>query len=1079
MLDLKQAIAQFGAEAKAKLANPSAAGEPEDQLRAPLEGLFADLAELCGFQRAWLAAVGESSLSTLQTRPDYAITLRNVLVGYVEIKAPGKGADPRRYKGHDKEQWEKLQSLPNLLYTDGNSFSLWQNGDLVGSIVNLQGDVESSGAKLAAPLELVARFDNFLRWEPIPPKSAAELAKVSARLCRLLRDEVTEQLAEKSPALTALAADWRKLLFPEANDQQFADGYAQAVTFGLLMARSSNIRLADGLDQVGKQLGKTNSLIGAALRLLTDEVGNETTLKTSLGALVRVLDAVNWAAISKGSPDAWLYFYEDFLAVYDNALRKLTGSYYTPPEVVGPMIRLVDEVLRRHFDRGAGLASADVTLADPAVGTGTFLLGILRQIAASVEADQGAGAVGQAVEAAIDRLVAFEMQLGPFAVAQLRVNAELIELIGKPPRAAPRMFVTDTLANPYAEVETLGSWYGKISESRRQANEIKRKEPITVVIGNPPYKEKAKGRGGWIEEGTYAGGRDPLLNKWIPPAEWGVGAHAKHLRNLYVYFWRWATWRVFDHDPGHDSGIVCFITVAGLLNGPGFQAMRDYLRRKADRIWVIDCSPEGHQPDVPTRIFQGVQQPVCIVLAARSKQKGADKPAAVKYAVLPAGKREEKFAALARLKLGSRIWQDCSTDWRAPFLPAATGKWASYLALDDLFTYNGSGVMPGRTWIIAPDAESLRLRWRKLTRAKTELKQALFVPHLNHGELGDRHVNREVKKGLPGFPDNPTPIAEARGECLPPVPYAFRSFDRQWIIPDNRVINRPNPELWRSRGKRQLYLTAPSDRAPTSGPAITFTTLIPDLHHYNGRGGRVFPLWRDSAATEPNVSPKLLECLTKKLKLPVTAEDFLAYLAAVMAHPAYTARFKSDLAQPGLRVPVTLDPKLFMKAVATGRRVIWLHTFGERFADPKAGRPKAPPRMTKGQPPVIPREGSISNDPDSMPDEIGYDAAKRRLLVGKGFVENVPAAVWQYEVSGKRVLTQWFSYRQKNRQRPIIGDRRPPSILGDIQPDGWLAEYTTELLNVLHVLTLLVELEPDQAKLLEAIREGRTLESRR
>ena len=140
------------------------------------------------------------------------------------IKAPGKGADPRRYKGHDQEQWEKLQSLPNLMYTDGNAFSLWQ----IGELVELQGDIETSGAKLAAPPELVARFDNFLRWEPIPPKSAAELANVSARLCRLLRDEVTEQLAERSPALTALAADWRKLLFPEANDQQFADGYAQA-----------------------------------------------------------------------------------------------------------------------------------------------------------------------------------------------------------------------------------------------------------------------------------------------------------------------------------------------------------------------------------------------------------------------------------------------------------------------------------------------------------------------------------------------------------------------------------------------------------------------------------------------------------------------------------------------------------------------------------------------------------------------------------------------------------------------------------------------------------------------------------
>ncbi len=126
-------------------------GEPEDQLRAPLECLFADLAEICGFKREWLTAVGESSLTTLKTRPDYAITLRTVLVGFVEVKAPGKGADPRRFKGHDKEQWEKLQSLPNLMYTDGNSFSLWQNGELVGSIVVLSGDIETSGTNFRDP----------------------------------------------------------------------------------------------------------------------------------------------------------------------------------------------------------------------------------------------------------------------------------------------------------------------------------------------------------------------------------------------------------------------------------------------------------------------------------------------------------------------------------------------------------------------------------------------------------------------------------------------------------------------------------------------------------------------------------------------------------------------------------------------------------------------------------------------------------------------------------------------------------------------------------------------------------------
>jgi hypothetical protein len=110
-----------------------------------------------------------------------------------------------------------------------------------------------------------------------------------------------------------------------------------------------------------------------------------------------------------------------------------------------------------------------------------------------------------------------------------------------------------------------------------------------------------------------------------------------------------------------------------------------------------------------------------------------------------------------------------------------------------------------------------------------------------------------------------------------------------------------------------------------------------------------------------------------------------------------------------------------------------------------------------------------------MPDSIDYDEAKRRLLVGHGYVDGVPPQVWNYEVSGKQVLRQWFSYRKANRERPIIGDRRQPSKLGDIQPDHWLAEYTTELINVLNVLGCLVDLEQAQADLLEQICSGQTI----
>jgi len=125
--------------------------------------------------------------------------------------------------------------------------------------------------------------------------------------------------------------------------------------------------------------------------------------------------------------------------------------------------------------------------------------------------------------------------------------------------------------------------------------------------------------------------------------------------------------------------------------------MRDDLRRSCREIWVLDCSPEGHQPHVPTRIFQGVQQPVCIVLAARTLMPAEASPARVRFRALPEGPREDKFAALSKLSLSDTDWTDCPTGWRDPFLPASTGAWRDFTALDDLFVYNGSGVMPGRT----------------------------------------------------------------------------------------------------------------------------------------------------------------------------------------------------------------------------------------------------------------------------------------------------------------------------------------------------------------------------------------------
>ena len=188
------------------------------------------------------------------------------------------------------------------------------------------------------------------------------------------------------------------------------------------------------------------------------------------------------------------------------------------------MVNLVDEALRGPlFERPPGFAAADVIVADPAVGTGTFLLGVLRRIAATVTADQGAGAVRGAIEAAAKRLIGFEIQFGPFAVAQLRLIAELQALMNKPPLPELRLFITDTLGNPFIEEEQLGQTYEPIAISRRRREQGQeggadhRRHRQSAIQGEGGRAAAAGSKRARAESSVAP------LDRWRPPPEWGVG----------------------------------------------------------------------------------------------------------------------------------------------------------------------------------------------------------------------------------------------------------------------------------------------------------------------------------------------------------------------------------------------------------------------------------------------------------------------------------------------------------------------------------------------------------------------------
>lgn len=1058
------AVAALGVELKGKLAQPVVSGDPEDQLRNPLDAFLRAVADALGFVD--VNVIGEVKMADVSSRPDFALTIGKALTGFVEVKALGKGADPRTYKGHDRDQFERLRLLPNVLYTDSQSWSLWQNGELVGRVERFEGDVKTAGAALAASDWLESMLLSFLNWKPIPPANASELARVSARLCRLLKAEVVSELSDGAKTLKSTAEDWRNLLFPGASDAQFADGYAQAVMFGLLIARAKKISIEQDTDVIGKLLGATNSLIGRALQVLGQVAEDESGLKAVLDTAKRVLSAVEWPRIEKGSKrEAWLYFYEDFLATYDSELRKQTGSYYTPIPVVESMARLADEAVRELLGLPAGLADDTVTLIDPAMGTGTFLLETLRLVADRHAQDYGKGSQGAALTKRLKKVIGFEIQLGPYAVAQLRLLAELAALGSGATADDLRTYVADTLSDPNADYAKIGQFYEPIAESRRAADRIKRDEQILVVLGNPPYKEKAKGLGGWIETGAHS---DFVpLNDFTPPKAWKLGPHVKQLRNSYVYFWRWATWKVFDSVPKESPGVVAFITVAGFLDGDGFQQMRAKLREQATDIYVIECSPEGLMPAVNTRIFQAVPHPVCITIAVRRPGGGAE-PATVKVRTLSPGDRDAKFKELEGIRLDDDGWFVASSEPRAPFAALGDESWTKLPLLSDLFIYDGSGVMPGRTWVIAPDPETLIARANALqSEIDVSRQRALF------SEGAGLTVDKPLKEALPGFALRAKAVG-ADSSVETPVRYSFRSLDRQWIIPDKRVLNRPNPTLWSTASDTQLYLTAPNVDPPSGSAAVTVSAMAPDMHHYAGRGGRVYPLWSDAKGVVSNVRAEVLAALTSAYGRDVTAEEVVAYIVGVASHPAYITTFVADLRAPGVRIPITADAGLFDQAVEVGRRSIWYQTYGLRMK--QSGVPASStgsPRLPADRAPsnVVP----IPTTAADFPNALTYDEESKQIFVGSGVIDHVTPEMRAYEIDGVNILDKWFSYRRADRSRPVIGERRVSELM-QIQPDHWLDEYTRDLVDLLNVIGLLIDLQHQQAELLNTVIGGPTID---
>ena len=455
------------------------------------------------------------------------------------------------------------------------------------------------------------------------------------------------------------------------------------------------------------------------------------------------------------------------------------------------------------------------------------------------------------------------------------------------------------------------------------------------------------------------------------------------------------------------------------------------MRRLCDEIWILDLGGEGRGSRKSDNVF-AIRTPVAIAVAVRYGEAREMEPAAVHYARIE-GTRDDKLAALDAITgLTSVDWEGCPDDWQAPFRPAGVGDYFDLPLLSGLMPWQRPGVKAGRTWVISPEEETLRKRWHTLLRAEKRRRRKLFK---------DSPTGRKTHEAATQLPPSETrlkPVAELVEGSPPPdvVRFAYRSFDRQFVFPDARVIDRPGPDFWRAHGERQIYLATILTQAISDGPGLTACAFIPEHDHFSGRAGSAIPLYRTADAKEANVLPGLLDLLGAAYERKVTPEDFLAYVYGALAQPAFTARYAKELESRELRVPITKDAALFEALRSAGARLLYLHTYGERFVPADEGRGRFPRGAAKCV-------KAVPGDPDGYPHSFDYNDGTQTLHVGEGAFEPVAPEVFEFEVSGLKVVRSWLKYRMKK------GAGRKSSPLDDIRPERWTGQFTTELLELL------------------------------
>ncbi|MBP7826056.1 MAG: N-6 DNA methylase [Verrucomicrobia bacterium] len=1017
--------------------------------------------------------------------PDYVISRKRdqLSLGYVEAKAIGTDLNVIERSDQLKRY---LASLPNLLLTDYIEFRWFVEGRKRATfrIATLSPGDKLTPAATEAQERARHLLEGFLSQKPVDIASAEELAKRLANLTHVIRDIIIGTF--QTNATSQQLRDWRHAfavtLLPELAEQgdakketkavaEFADMFAQTLAYGLFSARASSSSTKFTREKAQRLIPRTNPFLRTFFEQITGAALDDEPFAGFVEDLIRTLDHADMARILEDfgkrgrRRDPVVHFYETFLQAYDPKLRELRGVYYTPEPVVNYIVQSIDRLLKDKFGIKAGLADhAKITVTrqegdreisdethrvlilDPATGTATFLYTVLDFIRSQFKIKKNAGQWGSYVhEHLLPRLFGFELLMAPYAVAHFKLGLALAAMDEEPlfrqqwsyePRAHERVniFLTNTLEDLERTTEQLGPLRA-LSDEANSAYEVKKHQPVLVVLGNPPYSGHSANKGEWIGKLV----RDYYFCDGKPLGE----KNPKWLQDDYVKFLRWGQWRIEQTG----QGILAFITNHGYLDNPTFRGMRQHLMQTFDEIYVLDLHGNAKKKEtVPgsseadKNVFD-IQQGVAIGIfvkhplrssghesaqtkVSRLKPVVTEKPSAiVRHCDLWGARRQTKYDWLDKNQIESTKWTKLAP--AAPhylFIPQDTKRLKEYergWKVTEMMPVNGVGMTTARDHFVTDfDKQPLVLRARKFrdsNETDSRLCQILGISEKQGWNIA------AARKSLAGEADLELFIK----------PILYRPFDQRFIFYHDSLVWRTVKHVMQHvKPKENIGLITSRSVEIGEGWEHVFSTTQMIQHHSMSlkEVNYLFPiylypngklpeedLFAHDNARRPNLSAEFIKAFCAKLRVKfvpdglgrpgkreIGPELIFHYAYAVFHSPTYRERYAEFLRADFPRLPLTGNFKLFRALADTGLQLVNLHAR----------------REGEGQGPAFPVPGD--NEINNVRYQPAAGRQKGRVWINdRQYFEDVAEVVWTFPIGGYRPAQRWLHDRwEKKKGKP-------------------------------------------------------------